>query len=288
MRGVVSGGMVSAVDHLRLTSCFDFVIGTSAGALAGAYLLAGQPRLGTSIYFEDLTGREWLDYRRPLRGKPLVCLDFLIDEVMVHRKPLDATRILQSPVPLHAVATRYPEFEAEVLSDFPSPRALLEALRASARLPVVSGPPVNIGGHLYIDGSETQSIPASKAFELGATHLLILRTRPAGGLRGTSRPAQRLVGFRLMNRLLPGLGDAHALRAARYMREVTQLDEWQDDPAGSQMAYSIQIPGHQGEIGQLEQNSEKLRDAAEAGAQAVFEAFGATPTSFFRRSSSDV
>ena len=41
MRGVVSAGMTAAIELLGLTACFDLVVGTSAGALNGAGLLAG-------------------------------------------------------------------------------------------------------------------------------------------------------------------------------------------------------------------------------------------------------
>src|SRR5579871_2481947 len=54
MRGVVSAGMVSALEELGLVTAFDAVYGSSAGAINAAYFLAGQARLGTTIYFEDI------------------------------------------------------------------------------------------------------------------------------------------------------------------------------------------------------------------------------------------
>src|SRR3954452_17802375 len=53
MRGVISAGALTALEHLRLAERFDAVYGVSAGALGGAYMLAGQAALGTSIYFDD-------------------------------------------------------------------------------------------------------------------------------------------------------------------------------------------------------------------------------------------
>src|SRR4051812_21645023 len=153
MRGVVAGGMVTALDELGLQSAFDLVVGTSAGALAGAFFLAGQTHMGTSIYYEDLTGREWLDYKRALRGSPIVALDYLIDELMVSHKVLDRSRILTSEVPFYAVATRVPEYVPEVLGDFRDEDELMAALRASARIPLVAGKPVSLRGRDYIDGS---------------------------------------------------------------------------------------------------------------------------------------
>jgi predicted acylesterase/phospholipase RssA len=49
MRGVVSAGMVAALEQLGLTHAFDAVYGSSAGAINGAYFLTGQANLGATI-----------------------------------------------------------------------------------------------------------------------------------------------------------------------------------------------------------------------------------------------
>jgi predicted patatin/cPLA2 family phospholipase len=224
--------MVTALDVLGLQSAVDFVVGTSAGALAGAFFLAGQTHMGTSIYYEDLTGREWLDYRRALRGGSIVALDYLIDELMVNHKALDSTRILTSAAPFYAVATRVPEYVPEVIGDFRNEDELMTALRASARIPLVAGKPVSLRGRDYIDGSLTEAIPLNAALDLGATHLLVLLTRPLGKVRGYPGRLQRHIAFPMMNRMQAGLGDAYAMRAARYAEELGQLDQLQAKSAG--------------------------------------------------------
>ena len=44
MRGVVSAGMTAALERYGLTPCFDLVVGSSAGAINGAALIAGVAR----------------------------------------------------------------------------------------------------------------------------------------------------------------------------------------------------------------------------------------------------
>lgn len=95
MRGVVAGGMVSAIEEAGLAGCFDLMVGTSAGACALAYLRAGQACYGTRIYFEDINNRSFIDLRRVLRGRAIVDIDFLVDNVFQHVKPLDFTRIAE-------------------------------------------------------------------------------------------------------------------------------------------------------------------------------------------------
>jgi predicted patatin/cPLA2 family phospholipase len=63
MRGVISGGMVAALEQLGLLDIFDVVYGSSAGAIAGAYFLAGQARYGTTIFYERLNNSRFINFR---------------------------------------------------------------------------------------------------------------------------------------------------------------------------------------------------------------------------------
>ena len=96
MRGVVSAGMVSALEELGLGQAFDAVYGSSAGAINAAYFLAGQARMGTTIYFENLNNHRFISLARPLTGRPIVDLNFLLNDIAIRTKPLDAARVLSS------------------------------------------------------------------------------------------------------------------------------------------------------------------------------------------------
>ena len=69
MRGVVSAGMVSALEELGLVDTFDAVYGSSAGAINAAYFLAGQAAFGTTIYVEDINNRRFISLARMLTGR---------------------------------------------------------------------------------------------------------------------------------------------------------------------------------------------------------------------------
>jgi predicted patatin/cPLA2 family phospholipase len=282
MRGIVSAGMVTALEQLSLTSTFDLVVGTSAGALAGAFLLAGQPGMGTSLYYEELIGKDWLDYTRAFRREPPVGLDWLIDDVMSGDKALDWGRVVDSEIPLYAVASELPAYEPAVLGPFASVASLRDGLRASARLPLIAGKPVSIGGHEYIDGSMSQGIPLRSAKEaIGCTHALVLLTRPAGEARGQPTQLHKLVVFPVMNRLLPGLGDAFALRAERYRKELAYIEAERRayDPPRVVVA---QLPAGTPSIKQLAQDPDSLFEGAAAGAAAVYEALDVAVPVFYR------
>lgn len=273
MRGVVSAGMVTALNYLQITPVFDLVVGTSAGAMNGAWLLSGKPAFGTSLYYQDLISKEWLDYRRVFRRRPIVGLDYLMDTLMTEVKTLDCQRVFDSGIPLYAVAARLPDYSVHVLSDFASPDELRHALRASARIPVASGNPVQIDGEELVDGSMASSIPVITAVrELGATHVLALLTRPKGHLRGRPSLMHKILLQPLMNRMLKGLGDADARKSERYAAEVAYLEKLEQGDDGGARAFTIQVPADSARISQLEQNALALFGGAATGANAVYDA----------------
>ena len=85
MRGVVSSGMVAGLEYLGLLPAFDVIYGTSAGAINGAYFVAGQAAYGTSIYYEDINNPQFMNPLRCLCGdRPLLAL---LCHVMINEKP---------------------------------------------------------------------------------------------------------------------------------------------------------------------------------------------------------
>lgn len=181
MRGVVAGGMVSAIERLGFTGCFDLMVGSSAGACALAYLRAGQARYGTRIFYEDINNRKFIDRARLLRGRPIVDIDFLVDEVFADTKRLDTSALEHPGADLFATATDVDGARTVLLSDFRESKRAHEILRATARMPLVAAGPVTLDGMRLLDGGMLMHIPIRAAVELGATHVLVILTKPSIG-----------------------------------------------------------------------------------------------------------
>lgn len=113
MQGVFGAGVATALQEANLYPRIHSVYSSSAGAHNAAYFLSRQTRLGSSIYYEDLTGRQFIhverlwrfiggcvrrlwDRRAPIRA--LADLDYLITEVEQKRKPLDIAAIVRQPI----------------------------------------------------------------------------------------------------------------------------------------------------------------------------------------------
>jgi predicted patatin/cPLA2 family phospholipase len=190
MRGIVSIGMASVFEDRGLFDAFDSVHGSSAGACAAAYFSSGQSHLGASIYYEDINNRTFIDLSRVSRLRPIMNVDFLIDEVMVTKKPLNVGAILNNPGFLNVVATDATSGEEVLFSSFRDASQLFGVLKGSICIPLIAGRSVLLDGRYLVDGGLVQQIALPSAISSGATHVIVLMTRrrselerPTGGRR---------------------------------------------------------------------------------------------------------
>ncbi len=114
----------------------------------------------------------------------MVDVDFVLD--YAHPDTLDADRhrrTVESAVELHCVACDVATAQPVDLHGMRDPAALREALLASSRLPWIGGEPVRAAdGRRFLDGGLIEPIPLDTALAAGATHVLVLLTRPAGSV----------------------------------------------------------------------------------------------------------
>jgi predicted patatin/cPLA2 family phospholipase len=213
IRGVVSAAMLSALEECGFGNAFDAVYGCSSGAINCAYFLAGETWYPVSIYYDDLTTRRFVDFRRGLTGGDILNLDYAFDEVMEVRKPLDYEKVIESPVPLKVAVTDVDALRTVLATDFPDRAALRSALLASAWLPIGIRGTTTFDGRRAMDGGVLTALPFRLAERDGCTHVLSLSTRPMG------RPPRGPSAFsrytcRYLERIQPGLGDGY-LRGVR-------------------------------------------------------------------------
>jgi predicted patatin/cPLA2 family phospholipase len=265
MRGVISAGAVTALEHLHLAERFDAVYGVSAGALDCAYMLAGQAALGTSIYFDDLPAMHFVRARRLLAAQPPIALDRVIDEIVARRKRLDVAAVEAARPEFHVLATC---LEHRALERPHGP--LLEQLRAAARVPLLSGPPVRLNGCRLYDGGLLDPLPVELAAADGATHILVLRTRPDGpAVRRHDHVEQAMLSW--LRRAHPETRSMPVVPAGRYERQLAAL------PAGitAHGAAQVQvIVPHAPPMSQSEMSPPALRAGAWAGLASVERVMG--------------
>lgn len=217
MRGSYTSGMLRGLERAGLRDSFDEVYGASSGAFGSAAFLTGAAAAGAAAYPEDLCSRTFIDMRRLATRRPVLSLEFLIEEVLSRRKPLAWDALPDSAVPLHLVATDTADLTAHTLH----PRTLPQwrrAVRASASIPLLAGPPVEFEGRRWVDGSVSEPLALARALRGGATHVLALLCRGEEELHPDSSASLSLWA-RMLDRLVPGLGTL-AQGSRRYRADL--------------------------------------------------------------------
>jgi predicted patatin/cPLA2 family phospholipase len=269
-RGVIAAGMVTALECLNLTRVFDVVVGSSAGAFTAAYFVAEQAQFGTTIYYDDLPSGFLRVRLTSLLSGTVLDMDYVMEGVLKHQKRLDVEQILQAKAALGVVVSDIEERRSVLIKEFLGPQDLLDALRGSAALPVLSGPPVIYRGMLVTDGGLYQPFPYRSAIEMGCTHVLVLTTR----LTELTPPRSHLSDWLASQYLRkhPSLGRDIVDRHKTYRQELKVIHDRTLDHEGP--PYICNVAPASGVVGRLETDRRPLVDAAIAGFQSMYEVLG--------------
>ena len=205
--GAVQAGMLRALYERGVQP--DLIVGTSAGALNGAFIASRPPSPATARDLAQL----WRGVSRwdvfplnPLTGffGFFGARDHLVSDRGLRKlvaENLELKKLEESPIPLHVITT-----------DLLSGRELrlsrgdaLDAVIASAAIPGVF-PAVEWGGRLLIDGGVANNTPIVDAIELGAERVYVLPTGNACDLpeppRGAVAMLLHAMSLLVMRRLL--------------------------------------------------------------------------------------
>ncbi len=154
MRGSVSGGMALALDELGLADAFDAAYGSSAGCLNAMWLVSGRLRDGIPTWTDPALVHQLISKRRALTRGPVVDVRTLVEERYEELSPGLFGAVLGASTELHPIATVVSTGQAVDLHDsIRDDRSLRLALRATASLPLLAGPPVELDGRRLIDAA---------------------------------------------------------------------------------------------------------------------------------------
>jgi NTE family protein len=236
--GAYEVGMVRALLEHGLRP--DVVVGTSVGAFNGA-AIASDPTPAAASRLRDV----WLglDEERIFGGSFLTGAANLVRSRTHLHSNRALRRLIEELLPVstfedltvefHCVAACIERAAEHWFHEGP----LADAILASAALPGVL-PPVEIGGEHFVDGGIVNSIPISRAVELGATQIYVLHVgRIERPLAPPRTPVQvALVAFEIARRhrlardlatLPPGVS-AHVLPTGQPKRssgaDLSQLN----------------------------------------------------------------
>jgi NTE family protein len=214
--GAIQVGMLYALYERGIAP--DLIVGTSAGALNGAYI-ASRPQAGPTA--ENLA-RIWRELRRgqvfpvnPLTGLLgfLGARDHLVPESGLRRlieRHVECQTLEEMPIPLHVVAVDVVTGQELRLSRGP----VIDAVLASAAIPGVLQP-VAWGDRDLMDGGVANNTPISHAVELGAKRIYVL---PTGHACALTEPPGGALAMAL-----------HAISLLTHRRLIDDIERHRDD-----------------------------------------------------------
>lgn len=169
-RGAIEVGFVQALWDAGLQ--FDGIVGSSVGALNGAFLaVGGHPDQLAAVWrglrFREVFRFNWRILVRGLRETALCSPGRRLRELL---RSLEPWRFEDLRLPFAVMATDLRTGEAVALDRGP----LLPALRASIAIPGLLAP-VTHGGRCLVDGSLSADLPIGEAVRRGATEIWAMR-----------------------------------------------------------------------------------------------------------------
>ena len=249
---------------------------------------------------------------RRKNGKPVLNLPFLLKKTAQEKKPLDWEKFveMQKVQPLKIVSSGLKRDHSVVLDmeqgNFENRQELANCMHSSCLLPGIAGPLMNLdisaagGGKLKLgnkvndpnleplaDALIFEPLPYKTAIENGATHVVVLRTRPDGtDVAGKSSIFERLIvrRFFLRKNKLPNIYKymRKHLHKRIYSEQVIALNEaahdfrdYKDTSSAHMMA--IAAPPGSPEVTKLETAREAIFEGVRRGFARAYDALVEDP-----------
>lgn len=177
-RGIFTAGVLDTFLEHGFNP-FAHGIGVSAGAQnLLSYFLQQQGFAKRAITELTASPQFFVPYRW-LAARSVIDLDSYFDATLSnpeYQLPYQQITQVQSHRQLIFVATNRQSLQAVYLE--PNRRSVVSALKASSAVPFLYKAPVKIGNESLVDGGVADPLPIQKAIDLGARHIVVIRTVP--------------------------------------------------------------------------------------------------------------
>lgn len=250
LRGLYTAGALDTLMEEELY--FPAVAGVSAGALNGVNYVAHELGRSASINLRYRKDPRYFGPMAAFNGGSLFGLNFMLRDIP-QMVPFDSETFYHGGQRMVAVATCLQTGKAAYFEKGKTDFDFLDAVRASASLPLVSVP-VHIGKFSYLDGGCSCPIPLEWAQTEGFAKIVIITTRHKGFRK--TMPGQRMI-----NLYDDFYGDKTLFLATLLTQEV-RYNALMDQIDALEEAGKIFVlrPAQPIEIGRFEKNTERLLD----------------------------
>lgn len=255
-RGQFTAGVLDVLmeHNVQPDACY----GVSAGILNGLSYKSHQIGRPNRVNLAFCNDERYMGAKSFARSGSFIGYDFMLNDVQDRLDPFDNEAYLKNPMPLVAVATdivfgtaAYLEVRNAVLD--------IDVVRATTSLPLMTQP-VEIDGHLYLDGGVADSVPIEHVLEdAGYDRAVVVLTQHRAYKKG---PYEMMAAARARYGEYPYLLDAIESRHERYNEQREHI--WSYEKEGRAL---VLTPPRPVEVGHIEHNTAKLLDLYIQGRQ---------------------
>ena len=174
MRSVFSAGLLDEFLEQGFNP-FQLAIGVSAGAANLSAYLAGAHGRSLRVFRDYALRPECINYLRFVRGGHLIDLDWLW-EICAVEVPLDNHRVFANGQSLLVCLTDV--CTGKAVYQRANAGNLEQVIKASSALPLMYREFPHVDGRPMADGGVADSIPVQKALDMGASRIMVVRSRP--------------------------------------------------------------------------------------------------------------
>lgn len=255
-RGQFTAGVLDVLmeNGVEAAACY----GTSAGALNGINYKSRQIGRVNRVNLAFCNDPRYMGAQSLLTTGSMVGYDFMLNDVQDRLDPFDNEAYLDNPMEMYACVTDVMFGTAAYL---PVRNATLDidSVRASTSLPLVTQP-VEIGGHLYLDGGTADSVPVEHALEdAGFDRAIVVLTQDRDYMKG---PYGLMGAAQATYAAYPYLLDAMETRHERYNEQREHI--WEYEREGRAL---VLAPPRPVEVAHVEHDTAKLLDLYIQGRQ---------------------
>ncbi|WP_312100734.1 patatin-like phospholipase family protein [Acinetobacter venetianus] len=255
MRGTFTSGVLDAFLQQQF-SPFDLCVGVSSGSTNLANYLAAQQGRTLQIYLDHSLRSEFIQYGRFFKGGDLLDLKWMWD-VVEKEHPLNQSHLFANHPEFYMVLTHAISGEATYIKA--SKDNILDGLRASSSIPVLTRQAVEVFGEPYFDGGVADALPIHwTAQQNNVSKLMMLRTRPKSYFKASSKGDQFLAKY--MFKQQRGFAQSLLVRTQRYNDSVEFVRS-----SSEQKILEVCPPDLKNMAGRLSKNKAKIRYSYDVG-----------------------
>ena len=256
MRGLYTAGVLDVFLDNNIN--IDGIIGVSAGALFGANYYSKQRGRALRYNKKYCKDKRYISIHSLITTGNIVNKDFAFYKVTNELDPFDDEEFIKTNKDFYVVITNVETGSSEYINIKNSTVKNLEVLRATSAMPIVSKM-VEINNHKYLDGALADSIPVTKAIDMGYDKIIVILTRP---LEYRKKPFSKLESLfiKLKYRKYPKLVKAILNRYSNYNECLEKIIDLE-----SKKEIFVIRPSRDLNISRLEKDECKLQEVYDLG-----------------------